>query len=128
MYVSLVEVEEADEVYGCSTSWTKAVLGISTKSPFKIPTPPVSLFASSLDDISVFFPVFFFDHSNTIILLCPRQLSIARKKRESESKVLIRKRTAYIYQHARTGMNLTAKLIMISVILLLPAKTYALTK
>ena len=100
MYFSLVEtakIEEEDVVYDRSTSWMKAACYLEcSKSPFKIPTPPVSLFDSSLDDILYFFPVFFFDHSNTVILRCLRELSVVRKKRESESKVLIRKRTVYI--------------------------------
>jgi len=66
MYLSLVEttkVEEEDEVYDCSTSWTMVVFVISRMLEISIqdPHPPVSLFASSLDDTSIFFPVSFLD-------------------------------------------------------------------
>ena len=104
-----------------SNSYVASCPSSELKSLCKILIPSVSLFASSLDDISFFFPVYFLDLIEHYNALLPP--TTARSKRESQSNP----QTYPGYRHTRTGTTSTAKSTMISVILLPPAPIYAFT-
>ena len=103
MYLRVVEtteVEEGGEVYDCSTTsfqWTKTAFAISRTFETSIQDPhptTVSLFASALDDVSHFFPVFFLDLLKHYDILLPPIIAGRYEALESgaqgEGEVVIR--------------------------------------